>query len=64
MRRNIEAERARAGMTKAEVCENLDISQSTYNRYLRGTSIPSDVLVAMAELFGCTTDYLLEVRSA
>lgn len=59
MRMNIEAERSRLGYTKAEVSEKLKITQNTYNRYLRGGDIPSDVLIKMAEMFKCTTDYLL-----
>lgn len=59
MRMNIEAERSRLGYTKAEVSEKLNITQNTYNRYLRGGDIPSDVLVKMASMFHCTTDYLL-----
>lgn len=59
MRMNIEAERSRLGYTKAEVSERLDITQNTYNRYLRDNDIPSGVLIKMAKMFNCTTDYLL-----
>lgn len=63
MRMNIEAERSRLGYTKAEISEALNITQNTYNRYLRGGDIPSDVLVKMARMFHCTTDYLLGLTS-
>lgn len=62
MRMNIEAERSRLGYTKADISDKLKISQNTYNRYLRGGDIPSDILVKMAEIFKCTTDYLLGLK--
>lgn len=51
MRMNIEAERARAGMTKNELSEKLGISQKTYVKYVNGSPISSDVLEKMAVLF-------------
>lgn len=60
MRVNIEAERVRSQMTKEDVATQLGISPKTYYNYVRGeTPIPSDALVKMAQLFRCTTDYLL-----
>lgn len=59
MRKNIEAERSRNGLTKSQLSEKLKISLTTYNAYLRGAAIPSDKLVAMADLFGVSTDYIL-----
>lgn len=56
---NIEAERGRKGLTKEAVSKELDVTSKTYNGYLYGTPIPSTILVKMADLFGCTTDYLL-----
>lgn len=57
---NIEAERVRKQITKQELCTKLGITTKTYLNYLRGvTAIPSTVLVEMAELFQCSTDYLL-----
>ena len=61
MRRNIEAERGRLQLTKGEISQLLGITDATYLSYIRGKAIPSDVLIKMATLFGCTTDYLLEV---
>lgn len=61
MRANIEGERARHMMTKAEVSAELGISQKTYMNYVRGKhSVPSNILLRMAEIFGCTVDYLLQ----
>ncbi len=57
---NIEAERVRGQMTKEELSAKLGISSKTYSNYVKGdTPIPSDVLVNMARLFNCRTDYLL-----
>lgn len=59
MRRNIEAERGRAGMTKTQVAKTLNVSLTTYNSYINGSPIPSDKIIALAELFGVSCDYLL-----
>jgi len=57
---NIEAERVRSQMTKEALAARLGITQKTYSNYIKGaTPIPSDVLLNMASLFRCTTDYLL-----
>ena len=61
MRMNIEAERARAGMTKNELSEKLGISQKTYVKYVNGSPISSDVLEKMAVLCNCSIDYLLGI---
>lgn len=59
MRMNIEAERARNGMTKTQLSEKLGISLNTYSTYIQGAPIPSDKLIALSELFGVSCDYLL-----
>lgn len=57
---NIEAERARNQFTKEALASALGITSKTYMKYIRGeTPIPSDTLLDMADLFQCTTDYLL-----
>ena len=62
MRANIEAERGRKRIPKYKLSRMLVISQETYNRYINGeNSIPSDVLVNMRNIFGCSIDYLLGV---
>lgn len=64
MKTNIEAERVRMQFTKAAVAERLHVSAKTYGEYIREKRpIPSDVLVRMAHLFGCSTDYLLGVNA-
>lgn len=62
---NIEAERVRKQMTKEELSSQLGIAARTYSNYIKGnTPIPSDVLLKMADLFHCTTDYLLGLNTA
>jgi len=62
---NINAECARAGMTKAELAEHLGVSYGTLKNWMRGKGeIPASKLVIMAELFKCSTDYLLGVTEA
>lgn len=57
---NIDAERVRLQLTKQEAAVSLGITPKTYLSYVRGdTPIPSDVLLRMAKMFRCTTDYLL-----
>lgn len=59
MLRNIEAERGRMQLTKEALSQHLGITTKTYNKYIKGTPIPSDVLMCMADLFECRVDYLL-----
>lgn len=64
MKVNIEAERGRLQMTKEELSRDLGITSKTYLSYVRGeTPIPSDVLIKMATLFGCSVDYLLGLNT-
>lgn len=57
---NIEAERARAGMTKVNFAKALKVNPSTVKNWQSGkTKIPASKIVAMATLFNVTTDYLL-----
>lgn len=56
---NIEAERKRARMSQRELSRRIGIAERTYRYYMAGGAIPSDKLLALAELFSCTTDYLL-----
>lgn len=61
---NIEAERARLQLTKSEISKQLGITGATYNNYLNGIHpIPSAILLKMADMFGCSTDYLLGLKT-
>ena len=67
MLKNIEAERGRLGLSKEAISKKLKITSKTYNGYIGGNPIPSDVLIAMADMFDCRIDYLLgltDTRSA
>ena len=62
---NIEAERARKGMTKERISNVLGITQTTYNNYIsESTPIPSDILLKMGQCFGTSIDYLLGLTPA
>lgn len=67
MLKNIEAERGRMQLSKEALSRKLGISSKTYNSYIKGTPIPSNILLDMADLFDCRVDYLLgltDTRSA
>ena len=59
MLKNIEAERGRMQLSKEALSRKLGISSKTYNSYIKGTPIPSNILLDMADLFDCRVDYLL-----
>lgn len=57
---NIEAERARNGMTKEKFASSLGISVSTVKNWQSGrTEIPASKIILMAGIFNVSTDYLL-----
>ena len=56
---NIEAERARSGMTVEALARRLDISRKTYYNWCSKGHIPREKLERMADIFGKSTDYLL-----
>jgi len=57
---NIEAERARTGMTKIALATEIGVSPDTMKNWQNGKNeIPASKIVAMADLFKVTTDYLL-----
>lgn len=62
---NIDAERARRGMSRAQLAIYLEVSESTMKNWMHGrTEIPVSKLIKMANLFNCTTDYLLGLETA
>ena len=56
---NIAAERARNGMTIEEMAAKLNVTRKTVYNWVTAGKIPSDKLEMMADLFGCSVDYLL-----
>lgn len=62
---NIEAERARTGMTKIALATEIGVSPDTMKNWQNGKNeIPASKIVAMADIFKVTTDYLLGRASA
>lgn len=63
---NIEAERARHGLSNDDLSKRLGVSRKTLYNWQRTGHIPSEKLLKMADMFGCTVDYLLrrEVANA
>ena len=57
--RNIEAERARKGISIERFCKDLGVARSTYYSWQKAGNIPATKLIAMAMYFGVSTDYLL-----
>lgn len=52
--------RQRAGMSQDALAEKLDVSRQAVSRWERDETMPeTDKVVALADLFGVTTDYLL-----
>lgn len=50
-------------LTQSQVAEYLNMKQPQYNRYERGLrDIPSDILIALAKLYGTSTDYILGLK--
>lgn len=62
MRANIESERWRLQMTKADMCRYLGVTLKTYNSYISDGMIPSDILEKLRTLTGKSIDYLLGLR--
>ena len=60
---NIEAERARKGLTKEELAAVLGVDRKTLRKGGNGGNIPPNKLAEMANFFGCSTDYLLSTSS-
>ena len=50
-----------ADMTQTEISRQLNISQRAYSHYENGTrDIPTDILIAIADFYNVSIDYLLE----
>lgn len=47
-------------LKQKELAKALDISQRAYSHYENGTrKIPTDILIALADYYNCSIDYLL-----
>lgn len=59
---NIEAERARLGLTKEEFAKKIGISTKTYYNWIGGVNpIPSNALIKLSEVCQSSVDYLLGI---
>ncbi len=51
---NIDAERARLGLSRVQLAKHLNVSVSTFKNWMYGrTEIPASKVVEMAKLFNC-----------
>ena len=58
---NIEAERAKRGWSVETLMKALGVkSRKTYTNWCNKGKIPQDKIELMADLFDCSTDYLLK----
>ena len=58
---NIEAERARAGLTQDQLADKLGVVRKTLYNWMT-TEIPEDGVKRMAELFNVSPEYLLQSK--
>jgi len=56
---NIDAERARKGLSNDRLAEELGVARKTLYNWLNNGNIPLTALIKMADMFGCSIDYLL-----
>jgi excisionase family DNA binding protein len=56
---NIDAERARNGLTIEELSKRIGVTRKTYYNWVKNGNIPQSKLKSLAELFGVSADYLL-----
>lgn len=56
---NIDAERARKGLSVEQLTEKLGVTRRTYYNWLSKGKIPQSKLEIMADLFNVSVDYLL-----
>ena len=61
---HLNAERARRNMTVEDLAKKIGISVRTFYTWQESGNIPATKLIAMAELFDCSIDYLLGRKSA
>lgn len=59
---NIDAERARHGMSVDDLVQSLGVCKRTYYNWLKKGQIPQTMLERMADLFECSIDYLLGLQ--
>lgn len=64
MRKNMKAERARAGLSAADVAKIIGVHENTVLRWESGEREPmGSNLIELANLYDCTPEYLLDLTS-
>ncbi len=62
--KNFRIERMKLGLTQSDVARKLNVTRQTVNNWeKRGVTPDTGTLMALSELFGVTTDYLLGKES-
>jgi putative transcriptional regulator len=62
MKNNIKVERARKGVTQAELAQQIQVSRQTINAIELGKYNPStELALKMAKFFGCTVEELFSL---
>lgn len=59
---NIAAERAKRKMSVDSLAEKIGVTRKTIYNWESNGRIPASALDKMADIFGCTVDYLLETE--
>ncbi len=59
---NIEAERARKGLTNSQLAAAVGVSRGTLYQWMLKGDMPASVLIKMSHIFGKSTDYLLGIE--
>jgi len=59
---NIDAERARQGLSVEMLTQKLGVCRKTYYNWLSNGKIPQSKLEIMADIFNVSVDYLLRSR--
>lgn len=61
---NIDAERARKGISNDRLADDLGVTRKTLYNWLTKGNIPLSALIRMADMFDCSIDYLLGRKAA
>ncbi len=60
LKEKLRAERGKKGVSQTKVANDLGLTQPTIAKYENGILTPlADTIVALADYYGVTTDYLL-----
>lgn len=62
---NLKSAIIKSGMTREQIAEKVGCDTSSITKYCNGDRYPkTDIIIKLAELFNCSTDYLLGVSDA